>query len=104
MKLIGLHILQSSPVSCLNRDDVGAPKSAIFGGVNRARIGQPVQLVNAFESPLRPKGDGFVKPSIEALEAEFQKFKDTWGVTVARECRLPGITLDQFCAELLAGL
>jgi CRISPR system Cascade subunit CasC len=38
MKLIELHILQSFPVSCLNRDDVGAPKTAIFGGVTRARI------------------------------------------------------------------
>lgn len=38
MKLIELHILQSFPVSCLNRDDVGSPKSAMFGGVKRARI------------------------------------------------------------------
>jgi CRISPR system Cascade subunit CasC len=38
MKLIELHILQSFPVSCLNRDDVGAPKSATFGGATRARI------------------------------------------------------------------
>ncbi len=38
MKLIELHILQSFPVSCLNRDDVGAPKTATFGGVSRARI------------------------------------------------------------------
>lgn len=38
MNLIELHILQSYPVSCLNRDDVGAPKSAVFGGVNRARL------------------------------------------------------------------
>jgi CRISPR system Cascade subunit CasC len=38
MKLIELHILQSFPVSCLNRDDVGAPKTAIFGGASRARI------------------------------------------------------------------
>ncbi len=38
MKLIELHIVQSFPVSCLNRDDVGSPKSAIFGGVPRARI------------------------------------------------------------------
>ncbi len=38
MKHIALHILQSFPPSCLNRDDVGAPKSAIFGGVTRARI------------------------------------------------------------------
>lgn len=38
MNLIELHILQSFPVSCLNRDDVGAPKSAVFGGVTRARL------------------------------------------------------------------
>jgi CRISPR system Cascade subunit CasC len=38
MKLIELHILQSFPVSCLNRDDVGAPKTAVFGGANRARV------------------------------------------------------------------
>lgn len=38
MRLIELHILQSFPVSCLNRDDIGSPKSAIFGGAPRARI------------------------------------------------------------------
>jgi CRISPR system Cascade subunit CasC len=37
-KFIEFHILQSFPVSCLNRDDVGAPKSAIIGGVPRARV------------------------------------------------------------------
>ncbi|MBD9357837.1 type I-E CRISPR-associated protein Cas7/Cse4/CasC [Methylomonas albis] len=35
---IEYHILQSFPVSCLNRDDVGAPKSAVVGGVTRARV------------------------------------------------------------------
>lgn len=38
MNLIELHILQSFPVTCLNRDDLGAPKSATFGGVQRARV------------------------------------------------------------------
>jgi len=38
MKLIELHIIQSFPVSCLNRDEVGSPKTAIFGGIPRARI------------------------------------------------------------------
>ena len=38
MNMIELHILQSFPVTCLNRDDVGAPKSATFGGVQRARV------------------------------------------------------------------
>lgn len=35
---IEYHVLQSFPVTCLNRDDVGAPKTAIVGGVTRARV------------------------------------------------------------------
>lgn len=35
---IEYHILQSFPVTCLNRDDVGAPKTAFVGGVPRARV------------------------------------------------------------------
>ena len=35
---IEFHVLQSFPVTCLNRDDVGAPKSAWVGGVSRARV------------------------------------------------------------------
>lgn len=35
---IDLHVLQTVPSSNLNRDDTGSPKSAIFGGVRRARV------------------------------------------------------------------
>lgn len=35
---VEFHILQSFPVSCLNRDDVGSPKTAIVGGCTRARV------------------------------------------------------------------
>ena len=35
---IEFHILQSFPVTCLNRDDVGAPKTAKVGGTTRARV------------------------------------------------------------------
>ncbi|MBQ9437530.1 MAG: type I-E CRISPR-associated protein Cas7/Cse4/CasC [Lachnospiraceae bacterium] len=38
MRHLDLHILQSHPVNCLNRDDLGSPKTAIFGGVQRARV------------------------------------------------------------------
>lgn len=38
MKHLELHILQSFPVACLNRDDLKSPKTAIFGGVQRARV------------------------------------------------------------------
>jgi len=47
---IEFHILQCFPVTCLNRDDVGAPKTAIVGGVQRARVSsqawkRPVRMV-----------------------------------------------------------
>lgn len=35
---IDLHILQTVPPSNLNRDDSGSPKTAIYGGVRRARV------------------------------------------------------------------
>ncbi|MCK9523816.1 MAG: type I-E CRISPR-associated protein Cas7/Cse4/CasC [Proteobacteria bacterium] len=38
MKHFELHIIQSVPVACLNRDDLNSPKTAMFGGVQRARV------------------------------------------------------------------
>src|SRR5207249_4533152 len=32
------HVLQTVPPSNLNRDDTGSPKTAIYGGVRRARV------------------------------------------------------------------
>jgi len=32
MRHLELHIIQSVPVACLNRDDLNSPKTAIFGG------------------------------------------------------------------------
>lgn len=37
-QIIEFHILQSFPVTCLNRDDVGSPKSCTVGGTTRARV------------------------------------------------------------------
>ena len=45
---IEFHILQSFPVTCLNRDDVGAPKTAMIGGVQRARVSS-----QAWKRPVR---------------------------------------------------
>ncbi|WEH34742.1 type I-E CRISPR-associated protein Cas7/Cse4/CasC [Streptomyces sp. AM 4-1-1] len=36
--IVDIHILQTVPPSNLNRDDTGAPKSAVYGGVRRARV------------------------------------------------------------------
>jgi CRISPR system Cascade subunit CasC len=35
---LDIHALQTVPPSNLNRDDTGAPKSAVYGGVPRARV------------------------------------------------------------------
>lgn len=35
---IDLHVLETVPPSCVNRDDTGSPKTAVYGGVVRARV------------------------------------------------------------------
>ena len=35
---LDVHVLQAVPPSCINRDDTGSPKTAIYGGVTRARV------------------------------------------------------------------
>lgn len=35
---VDLHVLQTVPPSCVNRDDTGSPKTAVYGGVTRARV------------------------------------------------------------------
>jgi CRISPR system Cascade subunit CasC len=84
MKLIELHILQSFPVSCLNRDDVGAPKTATFGGVTRARISsqclkRAIRELAQAEYPAARFGGSrsrlIIEPLKTALSAE--KFPET---------------------------
>ena len=35
---VDVHVLQTVPPSCVNRDDTGSPKTAIYGGTTRARV------------------------------------------------------------------
>lgn len=35
---IDFHVLQTVPPSCVNRDDTGSPKTAVYGGTVRARV------------------------------------------------------------------
>jgi len=36
--IIDIHVLQTVPPSNVNRDDTGSPKTAVYGGVRRARV------------------------------------------------------------------
>ena len=35
---VDIHVLQTVPPSCINRDDTGSPKTAVYGGATRARV------------------------------------------------------------------
>ena len=77
MTLIELHILQSFPVSCLNRDDVGAPKTAYFGGCQRARVSsqawkRPIRAMAKQNAPELFAGER-TRFVIRALERIYQK-------------------------------
>jgi len=84
MKHIELHILQSFPVSCLNRDDLNSPKTAVFGGVQRARVSSQCwkRAVRELAKEIQPdafKGERtrfIIKPLIEALKKQGKKEQD----------------------------
>ena len=37
---VDLHVIQTVPPSCINRDDTGSPKTAVYGGATRGRCGR----------------------------------------------------------------
>ena len=61
--------------------------------------GQPVQLINAFEEPVRPKS-GLLAESIAKLKAHHEALKKTWDITCDTEVALPDVTLKAFCEAL----
>jgi CRISPR system Cascade subunit CasC len=59
--LIEIHMIQNHSPSNLNRDDLGAPKTCIFGGVTRARISsqclkRSIRRSGAFKSAMANGG------------------------------------------------
>src|SRR4051812_49558328 len=56
--IIDIHILQTVPPSNLNRDDTGSPKTAVYGGVRRARVSS-----QAWKRATRKAFDDLLDPS-----------------------------------------
>lgn len=88
---IEFHILQSFPVTCLNRDDVGAPKTAIVGGVQRARVSS-----QAWKRPVRL--------AMHDFGAKLGMRTKHVASTIAQACVELGATDEQAnaCSEMLA--
>ncbi|MEN8232815.1 MAG: type I-E CRISPR-associated protein Cas7/Cse4/CasC, partial [Thermodesulfobacteriota bacterium] len=76
MKHLELHILQSVPVTCLNRDDLGSPKTAFFGGAQRARVSSQSwkRAIREYAHEISPYFKGkrsrlIIEPLVDELKA-----------------------------------
>lgn len=63
--------------------------------------GHPIQLVNAFEKPLRSKGKGLFELSKEALEKEYEQMKDTWDLDEDEKAVIPQDNVNEFVERLV---
>lgn len=77
--IVDISILQTVPPSNLNRDDSGSPKTAFYGGVERARVSsqawkRPTRL--AFNRTLDPSSVGFRTKQIVVALADRIREKD----------------------------
>lgn len=63
--------------------------------------GHPIQLVNAFEAPVRPS-QGYGAKSVELLKAEYAKLKESWGVEAVFEQSIPDVNMKTFVSGMVA--
>ena len=86
---IDIHVLQSVPPSNLNRDDTGSPKTAVYGGVRRARVSSQAWKRAArrdFSSVLDTSKLGVrTKRAVELLSDRLIALKPELGAAAASE-------------------
>ncbi len=78
--ILDLHVLQTVPPSNINRDDTGAPKTAVYGGVRRARVSSQAwkrATRMAFDTLLDPAELGTRTKRVAELLAERIRECDT---------------------------
>lgn len=61
--------------------------------------GQPVQLINAFEEPVR-SASGLLAESASRLKSHHAALKKTWEITCDVEVAMPDVDLSAFCEAL----
>lgn len=79
--VIDIHALQTLPPSLINRDDTGAPKSAIFGGVPRQRVSSQSwkrAIRSYFEKNVDPESVGDRSKRLPEKIAKLVEDHDGW--------------------------
>lgn len=81
--VIDIHALQTLPPSLINRDDTGAPKSAVFGGVPRQRVSSQSwkrAIRKDFEANFDPSYVGLrTRRVVDLVVAEIKKLQEADG-------------------------
>ena len=67
----------------------------------RKEKGQPLQLANAFESPVKANGKGLQINSLAAMKEHLESLEKTWG-SLGKKLWLTEIGLDSFLDQLLS--
>ncbi|MFJ2571760.1 type I-E CRISPR-associated protein Cas7/Cse4/CasC [Streptomyces halstedii] len=78
--ILDVHVLQTVPPSNLNRDDTGSPKTAVYGGVRRARVSSQAwkrATRKAFNGILDPREIGVRTRKVAEALAERVEAKDS---------------------------
>lgn len=74
---VDFHVIQTVPPSCINRDDTGRPKTAVYGGVNRARVSSQCwkhAMREMFHDIFSDKNSGFrTKYAVELVADSLKK-------------------------------
>lgn len=99
---IDVHILQTLPPSNVNRDDTGSPKTAVYGGVRRARVSSQAwkrATRTEFRALVDPSGLGVRTKRVVELIAERIESDvpdaDTRFAAAAEVLKSAGIVLDK---------
>lgn len=64
------------------------------------RDGQPLSLVNAFETPVK-SSSGYIDESNKKMEEHYKALKDTYSLVAHKEVRIPESNLDNFIKDLI---
>lgn len=96
---LDIHVLETVPPSCVNRDDTGSPKTAVYGGTVRARVSSQCwkkAVREAFRDLLPQEDRGLRTKSLHALltQAIREKNPDLKAEKLAEEAlKAAGVTL-----------
>ena len=78
---VDFHVIQTVPPSCVNRDDTGSPKTALYGGVRRARVSSQSwkrAMRKVFNEDFRQENFGIrTKRIVSLVETEIRTLQPT---------------------------